>query len=170
MKNATYIESLSELEHYEHISLTGGEPMLYPEFTEKVVDALNAQDAMNRKIYLYTAKWDGMLNKLAKYGKVDGIHYTLHASTEYMEDEGRRLSASDQTGYRMIQKVAVLNKVSYKNDISFRSYIDPNIDDSVAINPQAWDRLEIKPWIESGDCELPEDKLFILKNGVDTII
>lgn len=160
MKKATYIESLDELLGYQNIMITGGEPALYPDFVEKFVDEMTGQQVDGRKIYLYSAKWTPMWNKLVTLGKIDGIHYTLHEP----------LIDGDLAGFEFMQVVAERAKKA-GSKISFRSYIDPNIHCyDLKVNPMCWDRLEIKPWIDSGDCELPEDKLFILKMGVDTII
>ena len=148
MKHAHHIDSLESLKLVDEIMISGGEPMLYPEFTEQVIRTLWEQGNPNRKIFLYTAFWNPMLNKLASEGLVQGIHYTLHDP----------LTNDDIRGFEFIQGVAV----SLRDKVSFRAYIDPNIKVQIPVNPQAWSRLEIKPWIDSGECELPEDELFIL--------
>ena len=146
---AIHIDSLDALQEVDEIMISGGEPMLYPEYTYDIIRRLWDQGNPNRKIYLYIALWNPMLARMVKEEMVNGIHYTLHTP----------LLDSDVTGFRLIQEVS-----KYRGDISFRSYIDPNIDKEVVVNPSAWDRLEIKKWIDSGECELPENNLYILNN------
>lgn len=147
MRHAVRIPTIEPLQGFDEIMITGGEPMLYPEMTKDIITRLWMQTNRPLKIFLYTATFHPMLKEIASM--VNGIHFTLH----------HPYTVQDAFGFQSFQDMALNPKF---DKCSFRCYIDPTIKEEIRIRPNAWKRLEVKPWIESGDCELPENNLFIL--------
>lgn len=69
---------------YDEISITGGEPMLYPDKVADIADTLRKAAKIigaNPKIWLYTSKLNPMtFIMIAKY--IDGVCYTPHNDAE----------------------------------------------------------------------------------------
>lgn len=69
---------------YDEISITGGEPMLYPDKVADIADTLRKAAKIigaNPKIWLYTSKLNPMtFTMIAKY--IDGVCYTPHNDAE----------------------------------------------------------------------------------------
>lgn len=69
---------------YDEISITGGEPMLYPDKVAEIADTLRKAAKIvgaNPKIWLYTSKLNPMtFRMIAKY--IDGVCYTPHNAVE----------------------------------------------------------------------------------------
>ena len=144
LESATRISDLRELDGYDEVCVTGGEPMIDPWRTMKIVAFLQTFDF--KKIYLYTAMFGLRMDRLLKM--VDGVHYTLHAP----------LTRKDVNGFYRMQAL-----VSDDPDKSCRLYIDPGIISPITIYPDAWARVEVKPWLD--DCPLPPNEtLFILED------
>ncbi len=62
---------------YEEVLLTGGEPMLEPEFVEEVIAEIR-QVNPKAKVYLYTAKVEDITAAVRLLNKLDGMTVTLH--------------------------------------------------------------------------------------------
>jgi pyruvate formate-lyase activating enzyme-like uncharacterized protein len=75
--NLDALEIASDFSKYKEISLTGGEPMLFP---EKVISIAKEVRSNNQeaKIWLYTAKASEPGHMLNVINFVDGITLTLH--------------------------------------------------------------------------------------------
>lgn len=135
---------------YDTICLTGGEPMvIMPEHTVAFANVLKAVYP-NKKVYCYVAgwrRWDDMAELIKN---VDGIHYTMHASS-MMEDLGK---------FYIFQDMARL----YPGK-SFRLYIHPQILVDLTIVHGVWSRVELKKWLEPAECKLPANEdLFIWRS------
>ncbi len=139
---------LSDLRDYDQVLLTGGEPMLYPEKLQEIIRELRSRTPVTKqKIYLYTALYVPALEQLVNL--VDGVHFTLH----------HPLRPGDLDGFRRFQNVIGRYRGTYK---TFRLYVEPRISDPVAIIPDRWARVEVKPWMM--ECPLPEgEELFYLR-------
>ena len=77
------LESLpgcAEWDGYEEIILTGGEPMLRPDYVKGVIDAIRVQ--VDTPIYMYTAKTSNPLAVLEILEMIQGITVTLHEQTD----------------------------------------------------------------------------------------
>lgn len=136
------------LKNFDTIILTGGEPLLDPEYTLMIATRLKN---LGKKIYLYTTQWDDSIVLEHIIAIVDGIHYTLH----------HPFSGRDQELFNEFQ--SSIKGLATKGDKSFRLYIESNINLNVHFNPSLFSRIEVKPWMREDQIELPEDELLILK-------
>ena len=83
--NKTYdldkLEVVKSFKGYKEILLTGGEPLLDPQFVLKTVKLIKKQSP-RAKIYLYTAKLDYVEEALEILKAIDGMTVTLHISLD----------------------------------------------------------------------------------------
>ena len=143
------ITKVKELAKYDEILITGGEPMLRPERTFKIVHGLRIAYP-KKKLYLYTALFHPMLFKILPY--LDGMHFTLH----------KRSSSTDGQNFHYMQDVL---SNTWNKKKSFRLYIHPEYPYSLQLWPIVWKRVEMKPWIKEEDmCLPPNEELLILKS------
>lgn len=84
---ATKIPDLSLLDKFDTICVTGGEPMLQPARTAKIIHELKRR-RQSRKIYLYTA-FATMDILIMLFNGLNGVHYTLHYDAG--DDEIKRM-------------------------------------------------------------------------------
>lgn len=146
MDNAQTINDLKVLKDYNTICITGGEPMLNPLRTRKIIQKLRNQK-LSITIYLYTAKYVPEIETILPL--VQGVHFTLHSNS----------SEQDINDFQKFQQLIK----NYYNGKSYRLYISPDIFYTISIQPNLWKRVEIKPWIPEGKCPLPTgETLFIL--------
>ncbi len=144
IKLAEHIKDLSALKYYEYVCITGGEPLLCPDKTLQIIKQLKYLNP-DVIIYLYTALRYKDIEQMLPW--IDGIHYTLH----YPESIG------DLVFFYWFQAV-----ISNWKNKSFRLCIDNRVRTNIAIHPNVWHRVEIKPWMK--ECSLPNnEKLFILE-------
>ncbi len=152
MKQAASISDLAALANFDIVCITGGEPLLEPDYTLDIVAKIRRQHP-NAIVYLYTALCTERMPDIVR--AVDGIHYTLH--------EG----ATDQDidGFQQFQRV-ISNEGSGK---SFRLYVDKRVKRLVSIQPNLWKRAEVKPWLSEEELLAmqpnglpPNETLFIL--------
>lgn len=144
MSNAIHIHNVSQLApfDFDQVIITGGEPMLYP---DRVIGIAQQASKQGSDVYLYTALYVPETATILKL--VKGVHYTLHAP----------LRKDDLRGFYTFQNIISRWTGSY------RLYIDPNIKHKIVIDPSAWARVEVKPWLLKGECPLPTgEELFIL--------
>ena len=126
---------------FQQILLTGGEPLIKPEFTERVIrEVINRTHA---SVYLYTAKIDDIY--LVKYllRFLNGITVTLHDNND----------ASD---------FLKLCKNLFNNDIrdkSLRVNIFKNVNVREEQIPFYWKVKSNIEWIKN--CPLPEGEVFM---------
>ena len=143
MSSGKQITDLAELKEFKYVCVTGGEPMLEPERTERIIQELREQ-SITKTIYLYTALYHPKLEDIMHL--LDGVQYTLHYP----------MRSSDLTLFNQFQNL--IEQYSYQ---SFRLYIDSRFIDTVMIRPNLWKRVEVKAWQDY--CPLPaNEKLFIL--------
>lgn len=163
MKQAKFITSIEQVLDHEIICITGGEPMLYPDKVLKLVTDLRNKWNYAGKIFLYTALWEPQLPNIIDH--IDGVHYTLHEGADYgdvcgfyaYQDYLVRLQKKEK-------KVAKRLKQTWVPTRSFRAYIDPRVTYTLTVRPWVYSRLEIKQWMDEGNCPLPQnEELFIMR-------
>lgn len=151
MSQAKVISKVSDLAGYDEVIVTGGEPFLHP---DSLVDFLKEVRALRPRprIYLYTAMYHrGALPYVLPL--VNGIHYTLHAEATH----------KDVDAFHAFQ-----NYAEYFTGHSFRLYVDNRCCIPVFVKPSVWQRVEMKGWIDNGNCPLPPNEtLFIWGREVD---
>jgi len=146
MNTAKHISNLNDMNKYDEIIITGGEPMLKVNRTILIIKQIKKINP-KAKIYLYTALFREEMHDIIKL--VDGIQISLHAEAD----------CEDVVGFEKFEHMAL----DYYHDKTFRAYIEPKVAHRLFINPKVWTRLEIKPWMEEGNCPLPShEELFIL--------
>lgn len=139
--------SLKEARTYPEVSLTGGEPMLYPQETLQVAKYLKQADVPY--VFLYSAlALQDFVYYVELFQYIDGMHFTLHAGTTY----------TDMTRFDDLQEFLKLYPKK-----SFRLNIHPELQFRVDLNPKIWKRVELKPWLSPTECKLPAgEELFLL--------
>lgn len=133
MENATQINTLEGLINYSEIMITGGEPMLHPDKTLKIIDQLKKRNP-DALIYLYSALYNKDFPKLLE--KIDGLHFTLHYNAN---DE-------DIFSFYKLQESIFERKKDWRHK-SFRLYIDNKLGLSVKIIPFVWDLVNVSKWL-----------------------
>jgi len=149
------INDVSPLKPYDTVTLTGGEPMLYPDRIVDIMSALRQQNP-KQKIYLYTTIWTHQLKAIIEY--FHGVQFTIH----------RNPTATDTGAFFLFQQ-HILSQFKTEEK-SFRLSLDPTINTSICIIPQAWSRIKIKQWRTPDKLRIPEgsNNLFILKPDNET--
>ena len=147
LASAQEISSYLDLDEFEEVCITGGEPILEP---RKVLDfASGVKSGRNawKDVYVYLSDWDD-INQVADVLRVvDGMHYTIHKDSSLM----------DMSKFVVFQDLAR----SFP-DRSFRLFIHPECGLTIPLVTDVWSRVEMKPWVKG--CPLPADEtLFILK-------
>ena len=146
LSKAIKIKNIEDINEFDEVCITGGEPMIKPELTLSVLKQLK----YNQRKFLYSAWVTNKLFDIMPF--IDGLHFTLHEK-------------SDEDDIRQFHKLQtwIWQEEWYKTK-SIRLYVNQNIQHSIHILPFLWSRLEIKPWICEADCTLPENEtLFILE-------
>ena len=132
--------------NYDEIMITGGEPLLYPDYVRSLIIGINTfQDSMGiapSKIYIYTARIFYIV-PLIPY--VDGIVYTPH-------------SQKDASDFVRINQWLIKHGTSEK-DCSLRLNLFPDIKAMLpdGIDLHLWKVKDIE-WVE--DCPVPEGEDF----------
>ena len=142
------VATIRELDIYDEIILTGGEPMLDPEATLGFVLDLKTR-RMARTVYLYTALWSPAIHDLLRI--VDGIHYTIHAPTLPGDDFG------------LASMHVAISEARHHGDLSCRLCVDADVREPVTIYPYIWDRVEIARFKE--DCPVPAGETLLVWGG-----
>lgn len=142
------IGSFTEVEDYQEILITGGEPMLNPPKTGAMI--FNLRTAYPKKtLYLYTAKYHHEIWKIIPF--LNGVHYSIHEKATEIE----------VMEFHQFQDTLYLRDLWKKK--SFRLYVNPENHYGITIRPKLWSRVEIKPWIPEDEmCLPPHEDLFIL--------
>ena len=134
MNSARYIENLTDLpQNLGEIMITGGEPMLFPQKTQKIAKKLRSRYPSS-KIYLYSALYQDNLENIVPI--LNGVHYTIHEGAT----DGDLILLDRFQG--MLQK----HEVNWSNK-SFRLYIDDRVDLPVRIIPNIWSQVGISKWL-----------------------
>jgi len=138
---------LEELANYESVTITGGEPMLYPKNVSFVVGFLKARNP-NIRIYLYTTLGSNTFCRFIEQGFFDGITYTLHTPIKKVDID---LLANVQDSLNYI-----------KGDIegSWRLKLEPNITidqlRDFKVDHNIWTSVEVIEWLDDGNCPIGE--------------
>jgi len=134
MRHAQYIGSLMDLpQELDEIMITGGEPMLYPEKTQRIAGELRDRYPSSR-LYLYSSLYHDNLENIIP--TLDGFHYTIH--------EGAK--ERDLTLLDRLQGLLQRHKEDW-SDKSFRLYVDDRVDLPVRIVPNVWSQVRISKWL-----------------------
>jgi len=144
MSRAKEISNLSELDGFNEVNLTGGEPMLDIDRTIEIARYFKERGCT---VYCYSALFHNRLRELLPF--IDGLHFTLHK----------------ESGLKEMNEFSWLQNIIYNYpEKSFRLYMVQGFSEIITLVPGVWSRIELKPWIEEGECPLPEgEELFILK-------
>jgi pyruvate-formate lyase-activating enzyme len=143
ISQAVPVSRPEDLEGYDMILLTGGEPMLAPDLTLDLIEAFRRHDPA-RKLYLYTALFTNRMPEMV--GATDGIQYSLHHGA----------TRRDAKALEMFQHLIAPTA----HQKSHRLYVDTRVKEVVRIRPELWVRVQIKPW-------MTEEELFALQpNGL----
>ena len=145
------VDSLDALESYEEIIVTGGEPMYRAADTVEFIQRLRRRFP-DKTVYLYTALFSHRMRELAEL--IDGVHYTIH-------DGPNMLDAVN--GFSLAQREFELNPAWAGKSI--RLYIDNRVAVRIAVLPRVWSRVEIKPWLNEGNCPLPAHEDLLVWDG-----
>lgn len=127
--------------YFDMILLTGGEPMLYPEYVRHM--ALKIRLTSNAKIILYTAKLDFSVQTALTLLFVDGITLTLHTQ-------------KDAELFKDIQQDSILRDILSGRSNRLNVFKNVNINN---INTDGWVVKKDIEWIEN--CPLPENEVFM---------
>ena len=136
---------------FDMIILTGGEPMLYPQWVRYMAQKIRS--ISKAKIILYTAKLDFSIETALTLLFIDGITLTLHTQkdVEIFKDLQKNVDVLNGVQVDNIFKGLLLNKSKRLN--VFKNVNIENIDTS------GWTVKKDIEWIE--DCPLPKDEVFM---------
>lgn len=138
MKHAIKIDALYDLPNdLDEIMITGGEPMLYPNETLKIVQILRGKYP-SAGLFLYTTLFSKDLIWMLNY--FDGMNFTVHWPTGIKEVE-------DLSRFQSL----ILDHIEHGSESyrtrSFRLYIDNRVNEVLYILPNLWDRIRISKWM-----------------------
>ena len=149
--NPRPLKKFSDLNGYDKVILTGGEPMLDADRVINIATSIRFHS--HCKIYLYTAyhKNDWDLERVLQ--QVDGIHYSLHA---------------EATGVDIFDFECFQQRIQTWADVkSFRLFVDNKIKCAVHVRPNTWQQVEFKPWLSEAELlaksQSMQSDLFILE-------
>jgi len=142
-----HLPVVKNLEKFDEIYLTGGEPLLEPDFLIKLI--LEIRKKSNARIFLYTAKIDDYIAFISVLSVLDGICVTLHESQD-------------------VEPFKVLNDYITHintNKQSLRLNVFKGIDIN-GIDCSKWRVRQEIVWLKN--CPLPDGEIFMrLKIGVE---
>jgi len=125
---------------YDEILITGGEPMLYPDRLDFLINKIRKES--EAKIYIYTAKPTHVLIYWIKESKIDGITLTIHKEDDVDTFYLFNLLLTALGGY---------------DDKSLRLNVFKGINTPDTKN--RWKAKSNMEWIK--DCPLPKDEVFM---------
>lgn len=154
------LTDLKNLKDYDEIMITGGEPMLYPAQTLKIIQQLRKITRIHTRIYLYSAYYNKAKHKPFipdLIHNINGLHYTLHDNATDADIIALK-NLTEMLAYRI-----------HSDFESARLAIDKRLYDKYDfsnINLSAWDVIRKLQWLDN--CPLPEgEELFVYQpNGV----
>ena len=135
-----------ELNDYEEIMLTGGEPMLDPVHLLEVIQHIKdwcQHNGSSPFIYLYTAKSKSAMELLMVLQAIDGLTLSLHE--QY-----------DVPGFVKFQKLLRNYPELCEKGLRLNVIDHVNIE---GIDTKHWD-VRVLPWVAPQDCPLPADEDF----------
>lgn len=149
LKQVIKLSSIHDLQGYDEIMITGGEPSEYEDLINLLKDVRHNNPAA--KIYLYSSRYNSLLKDALPY--VDGINYTIH-------DNGLFGSIAKFKEFQI--------QASRFPEKSFSLNLGPTIIIPIPINPVVWSRLKIKRWKGPDERCIPEgEELFVLEKALD---
>lgn len=158
MRNAQYIDDLGDLPpRLSEIMITGGEPMLFPDKTERIARELRSRSPSSR-IYLYSALYHSNLENIIPI--IDGLHYTIH--------EG-----ATKGDLKLLDRLQGLLQAYRKDwsEKSFRLYIDNRVHLPVRVIPNVWTQVNMSKWLTERELldkqpeGLPKDESLFIYTG-----
>ena len=136
------------INEYDVIMLTGGEPMLNVELVYKHIYYFRNRDYTN-KIYMYTAKTDKYFELLGVLSALDGITVTLHDN-----EDVENFTKFSNILYTMYNS-EYLHSKSLRLNI-FKDIIVPYL----PVHSKFWQIKDNIEWIKN--CPLPRDEVFMV--------
>lgn len=137
------LKSFEILKGYFEVSITGGEPLLYPDLVIKFINELRDMNP-GITIYMYASIYKPWVNMIVKL--LDGIHYTIHKERNY----------DDIQNFYFFQNLMYVHK--FYETKSIRLSLDPSIQERVEIIPLVWDEIRIKKWKGPNENIVPIDE------------
>ncbi len=143
LEEAVELGTWSRLKDYKIVCITGGEPLLKPDWILTTVRALKKQNP-SQKVYLYASIYDDYLEVLMHEG-LDGVNFTLH---QFCTEKDRRA----------LEKMESLIR---RYPGSFRLSIDRSIG-AVTFTPPLWKNIKLKDWKGEDEAAVnPNEDLYI---------
>jgi hypothetical protein len=145
LQHATKISfpELVTLKKHLNIVLTGGEPLLKPQWLNQIIYFIK-NTCPDSKIYLYTAMWSDFLPEIIS--KINGLTYTLHTN-ETTKDIADLGLLQDYIHSSLMKK--------YRPDlVSYRLYVDPRVSSKITIIPNLWERVRFDPWMSEEELKV----------------
>jgi len=139
--SARPITAVEELAEYEEIIVTGGEPMLDPVRTQRLLAAIRAR-FRRVPLYLYTALYHPAIGVILDM--IDGLTYSLHEPA----------AAADIAGFDAVQNLL------WGRDGSYRLWVDSAITRPIRVYPFLWSRIATGRMIP--DCPLPAGEVLLI--------
>lgn len=140
------VDRYEDLDEFDEVIITGGEPMLDAAATLDFCRELKRLRP-ERIVYLYSSLWDPAMYDLLQL--IDGIHYTVHDP----------MSPRDGYGFDAMQ-IAISVARSEGRELSCRLYVEASVTRPVQIYPFLWDRVEIFAMKE--ECPAPSDETLLV--------
>ena len=146
------LQDVEQLQRFQTVCLTGGEPFLAPRKTIGLIHQLRKQNP-TQKLYVYASIFETTKEQLRILALVDGLHYTIHQNPTPDDQEMLNALQLILKGYRSARRPPCGK--------SFRLALSPDIFSSIGIMPSAWNDIRVKEWLD--DCPLPEnEELYVL--------
>ena len=145
LAGAIKITALDRMVGYEEIMISGGEPMLIPDFVQSVLFQIRNINP-TAKVYLYTASYRNEMEWILPL--LDGVVFSIH------ED------ATDEETHFNLTRMEYLIHL-YGKGKSFRLNVVHRYPGDINIRPDLWSRINFVTPLD--DCPVPEgEDLFIL--------
>lgn len=133
-----------ELLKYDDIMLSGGEPLLYFDLTLALAAYYRTH---GKRVFLYTTLWPRVHGNLLLH-QLDGIQYSLHSNA---------WSAYDHHCLERLQE----DLLGWEG--SSRLAIEPGLKHGLILKPERWDSISTFEIMGPGECPVPEDSLYVLR-------
>jgi hypothetical protein len=127
---------------YSEIILTGGEPMLNPEYLLKVCMYLRDHTGVKTKIYLHTAKVDDIYSFVCLLDLIDGITISLY-------------NEKDVVDLKLLDTSLDFNAMCFQEK-SLQLYVFNGVTDYLPLKMH-WNIIK-REWLT--DCPVPDNEVF----------
>lgn len=155
-KDYTHVDKIDlwEVIKYDELYITGGEPMLFPDKVERIIDAIRVLKP-EMKIYIYTAQYSVPFDRgkhltSAKqfrcFTKADGVTYTLHTDDDAIAFRYLNVHMTEGT-YRTRYKKLFTGK-----SLRLNWFKDCTLPDDIDLS--LWQVTKDKEWVEH--CPIPD--------------